>query len=266
MKIPLIRGRAFHEAERLENAHSAIVSEAFAGEFFRGEDAIGKHLRLDAGGGVADYQIVGIAGDTPYLISESIRPMMYVPLLGGAALFNEAALAVRTRVNPISLALPIQKEIARLDPELAVADILTMDQRIGMSTSAAAFDTSLIFGFAMLSLALAAIGLYGVLSYVVTQRTPELGIRLALGAKRAELVRLVLLDGMRPAVVGMAFGLAAGLAAARLVKAMLFGVQPTDASIFVAVPLVLLGVAALACLLPAWRASMLDPIRALRLE
>ena len=264
MKIPLIRGRTFLARERLESARSAIVSQAFVSKFFPREDPIGKHLRLNLGG-MADFEIVGVVGDTPFLVAEPVQPMMYCPLLAGKG-FNQAALAVRARRSPASLALPIQKQIAQLDPELAVAGIMTMDDLIDKQTSAAAFDTTLIFGFAMLSLLLAAVGLYGVLSYVVTQRTSELGIRLALGAKRAELLRLLLLDGMQPAVIGLAFGLAGGVAAARLLNAMLFGVKPMDITVLAAVPLVLLGVAALACLLPAWRASMLDPIRALRLE
>lgn len=264
MKIPLIRGRTFLEHERLESARSAVVSQAFVSKFFPREDPLGKHLRLNLGG-MADFEIVGVVGDTPFLVAEPVQPMMYCPLLAGKG-FNQAALAVRARRSPASLALPIQKQIAQLDPELAVAGIMTMDDVIGKQTFAAAFDATLIFGFAMLSLLLAAVGLYGVLSYVVTQRTSELGIRLALGAKRAELLRLLLLDGMQPAVIGLAFGLAGGVAAARLLNAMLFGVKPMDITVLATVPLVVLGVAALACLLPAWRASMLDPIRALRLD
>ena len=118
----------------------------------------------------------------------------------------------------------------------------------------------------MLSLLLASVGLYGVLSYLVAQRTSEIGVRIALGAQRGSVLRLTLADGLRPALVGLAFGLAGGAAAARLIRDLLYGVQPLDAGVFVGVAVVLVGVAAAACLLPAWRASRLDPIRALRME
>lgn len=191
--------------------------------------------------------------------------MMYFPLYEGDA-FREASLVVRVHNNPLSLAFPIQKMIARMDPNLAVADILTLDQVIGKSTAEASFDTALIGWFAVLSLLLAAIGLYGVLSYIVTQRTGELGIRIALGARRLELIRLALFDGMRPAVIGLVVGLLTGLAAAQTVRSMLFGVKTTDATILFIVPAVLLMVAAVACAVPAWRASSVDPIVALRTE
>jgi ABC-type antimicrobial peptide transport system permease subunit len=156
--------------------------------------------------------------------------------------------------------------IAQKDPDLAVADIETMEQIIGRSTTDASFSANLTLGFAALSLLLASVGLYGVLSYLVAQRTSEIGVRMALGAMPGGVLRLTLADGMRPAIVGLVFGLAGGAAAAKMIRELLYGVQPLDASVFVTVAVILLGVATSACLLPAWRASRLDPVRALRME
>ena len=143
---------------------------------------------------------------------------------------------------------------------------MTMEQVIGRSTTDASFSAELTLGFAVLSLLLASVGLYGVLSYLVAQRTSEIGVRMALGAQRGQVLRLTLADGLRPAALGLAFGLAGGAAAAKLIRDLLYGVQPMDASVFVGVAVILLGVATAACLLPAWRASRLDPVRALRME
>lgn len=263
MQIPLLRGRTFTNADRLERAHVAVVSQDFARTFFPHESPLGRHIRLQAWSG--EYEIVGIVGDTPYLVSQPIRPMMYFPLYEGAQ-FNEASLVVRSTVNPLGLALPIQKQIAKIDPDVAVANILTMDQVIGRSTAAAAFHTYLVLAFAGLSLLLAAMGLYGVLSHMVAQRTNEMGIRIALGAQRNELLRLTLFDGLTPAFAGLIFGLAGGIAAGRLIESMLFGVHPMDPPIFAGIPVVLLAVAAAACLSPALRASKTDLIAALHLE
>ena len=161
--------------------------------------------------------------------------------------------------------MPIQGVFQELDPELAVADILTMDQLIGKSTLDASFNATLVLAFAALSLLLAAVGLYGVLSYLVAQRTNEIGVRMALGAQQAQVLRLTLSDGLRPAVVGLVLGVAGGAAAAKTIQDLLYGVQPLDPSVFVGVAALLLMVACAACVLPAWKASRLDPVEALRM-
>jgi ABC-type antimicrobial peptide transport system permease subunit len=144
--------------------------------------------------------------------------------------------------------------------------VLTIKQIVGESLGNASFTSTLVLAFGVLSLLLASVGLYGVLSYLVAQRRTEIGIRIALGAKREQVLRLVLLDGLRPALLGLVLGLGASVGAAQALRSLLYGATPLDASVFAAVSATLLAVAALACLVPAWRASRLDPMRALRTE
>src|SRR5260370_57121 len=142
--------------------------------------------------------------------------------------------------------------------------ILTMDQTLGKSTLDSSFAPTLLLAFAVLSLVLAAVGLFGVLSYIVAQRTAEIGIRMALGAQRERVLSLVFLDGLRPAILGLVLGVFASVATAQLIRSMLYGTEPLDAAVFLSVMAILLSVAAGACLIPAWRASRLDPMAALR--
>jgi putative ABC transport system permease protein len=190
---------------------------------------------------------------------------MYFPILNGNS-YMGLTLAVRTVSNPLAMAIPIQKQIAALDPALPVSDVLTMDQIIGQSLGNQRFSATLVLAFAVLSLVLAAVGLYGVLSYLMTQRMTEIGIRIALGAQRNEVMRLMLLDGLKPALLGLGMGVAGSVEAARLIRSMLYGTEPLDPMVFAAVSGTLLMVAALSCAVPAWRASRLDPMQALRME
>jgi putative ABC transport system permease protein len=266
LQIPIVRGRTFTDQERLDNADKVIVSQLLAESFLPGEDPIGKHLVIDLGldNKPKSYEIVGEVGDTRYLISEPPQPMMYFPLLSGAT--GRAVIVVRSQRDVTSLAIPVQQVIQSLDKDLPVAYVLTLNQVIGASTIEASFTSTLILAFAVLSLVLASVGLYGVLSYLVEQRTSEIGIRIALGAQREQVLRLMLLDGLRPALLGLGIGLLGGALASQLIRSMLYGVRPLDAAIFVAVAIVLTLVAAISCLLPAWQASRLDPMRALRVE
>ena len=177
-----------------------------------------------------------------------------------------ATIVVRSQHDVTSLAIPVQQVVQSLDKDLPVAYVETLNQLIGASTIEASVTSTLILAFAILSLILASVGLYGVLSYLVEQRTSEIGIRIALGAQREQVLRLMLLDGLHPALIGLAIGLLGGAAASQLIRSMLYGVRPLDAVIFFAVAVVLTLVAAASCLMPAWHASRLDPMQALRVE
>jgi predicted permease len=263
--IPIVQGQLFDANQRLDKADEVVVSEALVRQYFPNENPIGKHLLTI---GRRPFRIVGVVGDTRFLAAQAARPIMYFPLLVSIydGVPNGGTLVVRSNRDVTALALPVQRTVQQLDPELPVADVLTMDQIIGKSALDASFDATLVLAFAVLSLVLAAAGLFGVLSYVATQRTTELGVRMALGARRSEVLRMMLSDGLRPAVAGLILGLAGGLASTRLIRDLLYGVKPLDASVFVVVNVLLLAVAAAACLLPAWRASRMDPMRALRNE
>jgi putative ABC transport system permease protein len=163
-------------------------------------------------------------------------------------------------------ALPVQKTLASMDPDLAVGDIVTIDQILGKASLDTSFDATLLISFAALSLVLAGAGIFGVLSYMVAQRTAEIGIRMALGAQRDRVLGQVLADGLNSAFAGLVLGLAGGVAAVRLVRSMLYETRPLDPAVFLLVSVVLILVAGVACIVPAWRASRLDLMQALRTE
>jgi len=265
LQIPLLKGRSFTTDDRAGHQKTIIISRLLAQQYFPGEDPLDKHLHIAAYGN-ADYEVVGVVADTLYQVGQPARPTMYFPVLNEQIDVGGLTLAVRTAIDPLALSLQIQKQIAALDPELPVSDVLTMQQIIAQSLSNASLSATLVLAFAVLSLVLASVGLYGVLSYLMTQRTGEIGIRIALGAQREQVLRLMLGDGLRPALYGLVLGLAASAAAVRLIESMLYGTRPLDPGIFAGVAATLLVVAALACLVPAWRASRIDPMQALRME
>jgi predicted permease len=263
LQIPLLRGRFFTSADRNGRPKTVIISDQLMRQYFPGENPLGRHLHSTRGN--ADYEIVGVVGDTRYQVGLPDKVTLYFPVLSGE---NTAgmALAVRTAGDPLSISIPVQKLVAELDPQLPLSHVLTMQQIIEQSLGNASLSASLVLGFAVMSLILASVGLYGVLSYLTIQRTGEIGVRMALGAQRGEVVRLMLFDGLRPAFYGLVLGLAASVGAVRLLQSMLYGTKPVDPVIFASVAATLLAVAGLACLVPAWRASRIDPMQALRTE
>jgi len=262
MGIPILRGRTFDPGKRLDAANEAVISQSFADEYFPGEDPIGKHLHVEFNHRTA--QIVGTVGDTRYALGEKPVPMMYFPLNAGVE--TVGTLVIRSSHNVEVFAVPVQRIVAGMDSDLPVSDVLTMSQLLSKQTFDRSFNATLLAAFGTLSLVLAAVGLFGVMSYMAAQRTTEIGIRIALGAKREQVMRKMLLDGMRPAVLGLMVGLAASLEAVRLMRDLLYGIKPLDPAVFALVAATLLAVAVLACTVPAWRASRLDPVQALRNE
>ena len=266
--IPLVSGRFFTSDERGPRSYKVIVSRQLVRQYFPEDNPIGRHLHVPAyfqkgAPDLVDYEIVGVVGDTLYQVGKATKATMYFPMLQGQGF---ETLAVHTASNALQFSIPVQKQIAALDPELPVSDVFTMDEIIGKSLVNASLSASLVLAFAILSLVLASVGLYGVLSYLATQRTTELGIRMALGAQRDHLMQLMLFDGLRPALFGLGLGLAGSIAATRIFQSMLFGTKPLDPMVLSGVIATLLAVAVLACLAPAWRASRLDPMQALRTE
>jgi predicted permease len=260
MGIPILRGHTFDATRKLDQANQAVISASFARQYLPNEDPIGKHIHLDD----RVYEITGIVGDTRHWAATPPMPMQYFPLFAG--LWNYGTLVVRSDRDVEQFALPVQRIVQALDRDLPVSDVLTMDQLLGKSTVDASFNATLLAAFAVLSLVLAAVGIFGVLSYIVAQRTNEIGIRMALGAQRDRVLGQVLLDGLKPTLAGLAFGLASSVAAVRLVRSMLYETRPLDPAVFLLVSVVLILVAGAACMAPAWRASRLDPMQALRAE
>jgi predicted permease len=260
--LPILKGRTFKEDERGKRANVVLISRGAAQQYFPGEDPIGKHLRTIDEGLV--WTVIGVVGDVRWNVAKPPLPTLYWPIYGNGYSFG--TIVVRSSHDADALAVPIQKIVAQLDPDLPVSSVMTLREAIGRSTIDSEFDSILVLAFAIIALVLAAAGLYGVLAYLVTQRLVEFGIRLALGAQRNVLLGHLLLDGLKPALAGLLIGLPASAAVVRLIGSMLYETEPLDPTVFLAVTATLLAVAALACIAPAWRASRLNPVQALRTE
>jgi len=262
MRIPLLKGRYFTKAEVHENAKVALISDVLAQRFFAGENPLGQRLRF---GSIdqALYEIIGIVGDVRHRgLDLDLRQTIYFPSLR----FGYSNVVIRTTADPASLAAAVRKEVTAIDPNQPLANVKTMEQWVSESVAQPRLRTLLLGVFSGVALLLSVVGIYGVMSYAVAQRTHELGIRMALGARAGVVLGLVIRQGMTLAVCGVAIGLAAALALTRLMKGLLFGVRATDPVTFAGVALLLTGVALLACYLPARRATRVDPLVALRHE
>jgi putative ABC transport system permease protein len=262
IRLPILRGRTFRQDERLNHSNVVLISEGAARQFFPGEDPIGRHLRHGSDGD--SYEIIGIVGDTRWNVAVLPAPTLYWPIYGLG--FSAARIVVRSAHDVDSLAMPVEKILGSMDPDLPVTNVTTLREAVAKSTVDSEFDSILVVGFACIALLLAAAGLYGVLSYLVTQRRREIGIRIALGGRRGGLLRLMLLDGLWSAMIGLGLGLAGSVAVVREIKSMLYETEPFDPAVFAAVAAMLLVVAAIACMVPAWRASRMNPMQALRAE
>jgi putative ABC transport system permease protein len=258
--IPLKAGRDFTEHDGGGAPQVVIIGETMARAVFaQGIDPIGKRIRI---GGQGWRTIVGIAGDARLIDLKDARWNIYVPYRQFS--YPVSYVAIRAASDPSALMAMVRREVAALDPEQSVMSVMTMEQRVNSSLARPRFNALLLSLLSALAATLAAVGIYGVISYSVTQRTREIGIRLALGAQRRNVLRLVIGQGMALAVAGVSIGLAASLALTRLMKGLLFGVSSTDLLTFAGAALLLCAVAIVACWAPARRAMKVDPMVALR--
>jgi len=263
MDIPLLRGRVFTDQDTKDSVRVCVINDAAAKILFSSDDPVGKVL-VNFGPDNEKLQIVGVIGNIHHLALDTApRPEIYQPL--GQGKWPRMFIAVRSAMgNPLALLPAVQKAVWGVDRTVALGNVRTMEDTIGRTLSKRKFTMTLLTVFAGIAIALASIGLYGVVSYSVSQRTREIGIRMALGAQRGDVLQLIVRQGMLLAAIGVGLGLLGSLGLTRLISSLLFGVSATDAATFGAVSALLFGIAIIACWLPARRASGVDPIVALR--
>ncbi len=262
--IPLRAGRSFNVTDRDASRAVAIVNEALATRYWPNENPIGKRLHF-WGPDSPLAEVIGVAANSKYSsLTEEDAPYLYMPLLQGFR--PDVQLLLRARSEPLKLVQPLREQVQSLDPAVALLEVRTMEDHVGRAYFLPRNAALLLSGLGVLALALAAVGLYGMISYTVSRRTREVGIRMALGARHGDVLGLVVGEGFRLALVGVAIGLASAFAVTRFLAGMLYDVSPTDPLTFAAVPLVLTAVAMLASYVPARRASRVDPMTALRYE
>jgi predicted permease len=263
--IRVLAGREFAEQDDARAEPVVIISESMARAAFPGRAAVGERLEL---GGDESYTVVGVVADARQLPTQAIPlPTMYRPRLQtGSSMYGIISLRTRDGTDPLTLVPPLRAALHAVDPTQPLSRIVTMDARLSESIAPRRFNVLLLGSFAALACVLAAVGLYGVIAFLVAQRTREIGLRMALGAEARQIVLAVLRQGLLVASAGVAVGITAALSLSRIMKGMLFDVTAHDPTVFVAVPLLLLAVAALAIVLPARRASRVDPAIALRTE
>ncbi|HEX6901330.1 MAG TPA: ABC transporter permease [Thermoanaerobaculia bacterium] len=274
--IPVVEGRVFDRFDPERPPAEVVVSQALAQRFWPGKSAVGRQLvsgRVTDPGEYRWYTIVGVVGSVQQRsLDEEPDQAVYYPVVRPALSEGEPyaprsfSLVVRGRIEPTALVKPVRDAIWSLDPNLALAEVHPLEDVVERSMTRTSFTMLLLIIAAAVALLLGAVGIYGVISYVVSHRTREIGVRMALGASRRDVSRMVLREGLAITLLGIGIGLAAALAATRLMAALLYGVSPTDPATFAAVPVLLAGVALLASWLPARRASTVEPLEAIRYE
>jgi predicted permease len=260
--IPLRKGRAFDNTDNADAPPVVIINESLAKQHWGDEDPLGKRVQL-SGMGSAWRTIVGVVGDVKDKgLKAQAGPAIYLPML--QAPVYQIQLFVQTTKAPLQVVPDIRAIVRSLDPEQPIADIETLDQVRSDSLAPSRLTAALIGLFAALAFAITAIGISGVITSYVTERTREIGIRMALGARKQDVMGMVLRQGMTVVAIGLVLGIAASLLLTKLLSSLLFGVQPTDPLTFGAVSIVLIIVVGLSCLIPARRAAIIEPLLALR--
>jgi predicted permease len=267
MQAPLVRGRVFTETDEDEKPRVAIVDESTARRYWPGRNSLGRRIRMGQG---AWMTIVGVVKDIKQdgLDMDGV-PHVYVPMyqewdVSPGYVFRDFCIALRTPLRKSALEPEIRHQVASVDPKLPVYDVASMNELLDRSVASRRFSAQLVGAFAGVALLLAAIGIYGVLAYMVGQRSREIGLRVALGATREDILKLIFRKGAVLAGAGVAAGMILSALAASMMASVLYGVRPHDPAIFLAVPVLLLAVAVLASYLPARRATKVDPLVALR--
>ena len=267
----IVRGRHFTPQDNPDHPGVVIVNEAFARRYFPNEPALGQRLRISApprlwnNQRLTSFEVVGIARDVKAAgLNAGAEPAYYVP--STQAPLQDMTILVRTQGDPATLVSAIRSSVWAIDPNQPVSNVNTLEKLVNESIAQPRLNMMLMGLFGVLALLLAAVGIYGLLSYAVTQRTQEIGIRMALGAQVSDVLAMILRQGMTLAVIGIGLGLVGALALTRLMRGLLFGVGPTDATTFILVSGVLITVGLIACYLPARRAARVDPLVALRYE
>jgi putative ABC transport system permease protein len=264
--IPIVTGRDFNERDTADTSGAAIINEAMSRRYFPNEDPIGKRLTLGLHRPDDPWMtIVGVVKNIPHRGLESrAEPDWYLSYLDQPRRYGY--LLTRASGDPAGLAAAIRSQVLAIDKDQPVTGIRTINEVIASTTAPRRFNTLLLAIFAAVALALAATGIYSVISYSVTQRTQEVGVRMALGARPGDVIRLILKQGLALTLIGVAAGVFGAIAAARVMSGLLYGVTTTDPATFAAISLFLAIVAALACYLPARRAARVEPMAALRCE
>jgi putative ABC transport system permease protein len=269
MNIPLRQGRYFDARDNAKSLPVAMVNETMARQYWPGENVVGRRFKM---GGPDDngpwLEIVGVVGDVRQMgIDEPVKAEMYFPYQQDNETWNMPRdLVIRTNGDTSNLVGAVRQIIREVDPDQPVSNVATMAEVLGTEAAQRRMGMIMLAAFAALALLLASLGIYGVLAYFVTQHTNEIGVRQALGATPRNILFLVLRKGMGLTLIGVAIGLAASFALTRLMSSLLFGVTAADPLTFATVPLLLVGVALLACYIPARRARKVDPLVALRYE
>ena len=265
MHIPLKRGRLYTAQEAAEKRHVVVVNEAFARENFPGQDALGQRVTINMKDENQPSEIIGIVGDNKHMgLDTEVRPMAFWPQ--AELVYSSMTIVMRTSSDSTGIASAARNVIHQLDPQQPIGQVITMNALMARSVARSRFNSLLLAIFSVVALVMAAVGIYGVMSYSVLQRTHEIGVRMALGAQRTDVLRLMLKQGILLGIAGVAVGLAGSFGLTRIMSTILFDVAPTDKTTFTAVAFGLYAITFLASYIPAWRATKVNPLDALRYE